>query len=165
LSLPIRLNLSFQDFFTPDEFAGSAAWWPRRDLLLALEFTYARWSKYDDPFGSTPPGDPFHDILIPRFGLEYVLLQRLRLNLGYYFQPSPVKGFQPFTQYLDTDEHVFSFATEYALPIPDLLEYPLVFSAYVQYQYLPERTLLTVNGPTSVWGYTTGVGGTVRLQF
>jgi len=165
LSLPIQLNLSFQDFFTPDEFAGSVAWWPRQDLLLAVECTYARWSKYDDPFGSIPPGEPFHDIVIPRFGLEYILSQAIRLDLGYYWQPSPVKTDQPYTQYLDTDEHVFSLALGYALAIPKLLQFPLVFSAYVQFQYLPERTLSTVNGPTTVWGTSTGVGGTVSLQF
>jgi len=176
LELPIQLNLSFQDFYTPDEFAGSVAWWPRQDLLLAVECTYARWSGYDDPFGSIPPGEPFHDIVIPRFGVETVLCQALRLDLGYYWRPSPVKTYQPATQYLDTDEHVFSVALGYALPIGNLLQYPLVFSAYFQFQYLPERTLYTVDGPVadparpvvtpkSVWGTSAGVGGTVALRF
>jgi len=165
LQLPIQLDLSFQDFFTPDEYAGSVAWWPRQDLLLAVECTYARWSKYDDPFGSIPPGDPFHDIVIPRFGVETILCQTLRLDLGYFWRPSPVKTFQPETQYLDTDAHVFSLALGYGLPIPKLLEYPLVLSAYFQFQYLPERTLFTVNGPTTLWGNSAGVGGTVALRF
>lgn len=163
--LPIALDLGFQDFFTPDEFAGSVAWWPRRDLLLAFECTYARWSKYDDPFGAPPPGDPFDDIVIPRLGMEVLLFQSLRLNMGYYWQPSPVKTLQPFTRYLDSDEHVFSLALGCPVPLRRLLEYPLVLSAYAQFQYMPGRTLYTVQGPARVWGTAVGLGATVELRF
>jgi len=165
IKLPINLSLNFQDFYSPDEYAGSVACWPIKNLLVALEFTYARWSKYDDPYGQPPPGDPFHDILIPRLGIEYQVLDSLRVDVGYYWQPSPVSSVQPSTQYLDADEHVFACAVEYALAIPRILRYPLRFYAYAQYQYLPERTLQTVNGPTSVWGYITNVGGTIQLSF
>ena len=163
--LPISLHLNFQDFFSPDEYAVSLAVWPVRGLLVALEFTYARWSAYDDPYGQKPPGDPFHDILIPRFGVEYELMVPLRLEAGYTYQPSPVSALQPYTEYLDTDQHVFACAAQYDLAIPGLLEFPLRLSGYVQYIYLPERTLETVNGPVSTWGYMTNVGATVQLSF
>jgi hypothetical protein len=163
--LPISLDLHFQDFYTPDEYAGALSWVPREGLLVGLEVTYARWSNYDDPYGAKPPGDPFYDIFIPRVGLEARLLKDLDARVGYYWQPSPVRDYQPATEYLDTDEHVFSFGLEYALHLDRLLQYPLRFAAYFQFLYLPERTLHPVGGPVSVWGYTTNVGGSVQLSF
>ena len=165
LELPIGLDMAFQDFFVPDEFAGSVAWRPRQNLLLAVECTYARWSKYNDPFGNIPPGEPFEDIVIPRFGVEYMVLQELRLNAGYYWQPSPVKTLQPSTRYLDSDAHVFSLGVGYAVPVRSLLRFPLVVSAYAQFRTLPRRTLYTVEGPTAVWGTAAGLGATVELRF
>lgn len=165
IELPIDLSLCFQDFFTPDEIAGAVAWAPSNRWLLAFELTYAKWSHYNDPYNQRPPGDPFFDILIPRFGLEAKVSQALKCQAGYYWQPSPVRDVQPATQYLDTEEHVFSFAVEYSLPVERFLEYPLRFHAYFQYQHMPRRTLSTVNGTTSVWGYTTNVGATVQLNF
>ena len=165
LEIPIDLSLNFQDFFTPDEFAGAVAWSPSEMFLLAFELTYAKWSHYDDPYGLSPPGDPFEDILIPRFGVEIDPPGPFRFQVGYYWQPSPVKDVQPFTQYLDTEEHVFSCAVEYELPIKRLLEYPLRFHAFFQYQHMPRRTLETVNGATAIWGYITHLGATVQLSF
>jgi len=165
VELPISLNLCFQDFYTPDEFAGALSWAPVEKLLLACELTYARWSKYDDPYGQRPPGDPFFDILIPRFGAEIRVLPELRVQAGYYWQPSPVRKHQTSTRYLDTDEHVFSGGVAYTLSWERLLEYPLKLQAYVQVQYLPRNTLTTVAGVDSVWGYATNVGGTVQLSF
>lgn len=163
--LPVALDLDFKDFYTPDEIAASVAFEPYDRLLVACEATYALWSRYDVPYGRTPPGDPFSDIIVPRVGLEYRLSDTARVQAGYYYQPSPVKGVQPFTQYLDADEHVLSAAGELSVPIPRLLEYPLRFRLCFQYQYLPQRRLSTVNGSTTVWGYLMTVGGTVELRF
>jgi hypothetical protein len=163
--LPVSLDLNFRDFYTPDEIAGSIACTFMERLLVAFEMTYAQWSDYDMPFNQTPPGNPFRDIVIPRCGVEYTLSPIVKFQLGYYYQPSPVKGSQPYTMYLDTDEHVFSVGTEVSWPIPSLLEYPLRFHMYFQYQHLPRRSLDTINGTTSIWGYITNIGGTVQLRF
>ncbi len=163
--LPMTLSLAFRDFFTPDEYVGSVAFSPWEPLLLALEMTYARWSKFDAPYGETPPGDPFRDIVIPRLGVEYAFMEGLKAQAGYYWQPSPVKDVQPYTHYLDTDQHVFSAAVEYGLLLKKAFKYPLVLRAYFQYQYLPRREIVTVAGPASVWGYIFNVGGTVEIRF
>jgi hypothetical protein len=165
LVVPMSLTLAFRDFFTPDEFAASIAWSPWNRLLLALEVTWALWSKYDVPYGENPPGDPFRDIVIPRFGVEYAFTDRFKAQSGYYWQPSPVKDVQPYTHYLDTDQHVFSAAVEYGLPLKKVFKFPLVLRAYFQYQYLPRREILTFRGPGAVWGYIINVGGTVEFRF
>jgi len=165
LALPMSLSLAFRDFYTPDEFAGSVAWWTTARLLLALEVTFARWSRYDVPYGDRPPGEPFRDVWVPRVGAEYAFLENLKVQAGYYWQPSPVSRRQPYTCYLDTDQHVFSGAVAYGLRLKGVFKYPLGLSAYVQVQHLPRRTLDTVAGPTDVWGTITNVGGTVELRF
>jgi len=165
LELPMSLALAFQDFFSPDEFSGSAAVAVSEKLLLAFDLTWARWSRYDAPYGHSPPGEPFRDIFIPRFGAEVVLSEQFRVQGGYYWHPSPVKGAQPYTAFLDTDQHVFSAALEWVQPIGGVLKHPLRIRGYVQYQHLPRRTLETVHGPTSVWGYITNIGGTVEFRF
>ena len=165
LVLPMSLSLAFRDFFTPDEFTGSVAYSVTERLLLAFELTYARWSNYDVPFGQKPPGEPFRDIILPRFGAEYVFSEQFKFQMGYYWQPSPVKSFQPYTHYLDNDQHVFSAAAEYAWLIKGILKHPLRFRFYFQYQHLPRRTLDTINGPTDIWGYITNLGGTVEIRF
>jgi hypothetical protein len=93
------------------------------------------------------------------------VLKGLRAQLGYYWQPSPVRDAQSATRYLDTDEHVFSCACEYALRLDRFLEVPLKLQAYFQVQHLPRRTLTTVGDTMSVWGTITNVGGTVQLSF
>jgi len=165
LPLSLSLALAFQDFFTPDELAGALAYCFTERLLLALEITYAKWSKYDAPFGRTPPGAPFKDIYIPRIGTEYAFTEALKFQTGYYWQPSPVKTVQPYTNFLDTDEHVFSLALEYDWLIKKVFTHPLKLQIYFQYQHLPRRTLKTLMGPTAILGFIANVGATVQFRF
>ena len=87
-------------------------------------------------------------------------------RLGYYYQPSPVSDVQPYTQLLDTDQHVFSAGLGYAWRfLEKWITYPLEFDLYFQYKYLPERTLQTVAGRTTIKGQHINIGGTIQLQF
>lgn len=165
--LPVSsISLTLIDFYSPDEIAGSIAYQPMEKLLLSLEVTYARWSPYNVPFDKEPPGKPFRDIIIPRLGMEYLLLRWMKIQMGYYYQPSPVRATQPFTQFLDADEHVFSTAMECSWPVLKcILNAPLKFHLYFQYQYLPSRSLDTVNGRTTIWGYIANFGASVHIPF
>jgi hypothetical protein len=159
-------TLFVQEFYNPEEIAVSLACRPLKRLLLAAEITWSLWSGYNLPYGLTPPGDPFHDIVIPRLGAEVRPLDDLHVRLGYGYQPSPVGRFQPYTQLLDTDQHVFSTGLGYAWRWPARwIAYPLVFDLYFQYKYLPERTLETVAGSTPVRGEQFNVGGSIQLEF
>ncbi len=167
LKLPwsFSLALAFQDFYTPNEYAGAIAYSFTERFLLALEITFAEWSKYDVPYGTTPPGEPFKNIFIPRIGAEYAFNENLKIQMGYYWQPSPIKTIQPFTNYLDTDEHVFSIGLEYDWLLTDVFTYPLKLQLYFQYQHLPRRILWTLLGPTSIWGVIANVGAVVQFRF
>jgi len=164
--LPVIVQFHWVDFYEPDEIAGSLAYEPLGNLLLALELTYARWSEYNVPYKETPPGDPMRDIFIPRFGAEYSVSPVLKFQLGYYYQPSPVKSVQPYTNLLDTDKHVFSFAGQLSWHLLKcVLGKPLQFQLYFQYQHCPRRTLEIMNGSTTVWGYILNIGGSVQIPF
>jgi len=154
------------DFYQPEEIAVSVAYAFLDKLLLAVELTYAGWSAYNLPYGRGTPGNPLQDILIPRVGLEYRPLPDLSARLGYYYQPTPVKSVQPFTQLLDADQHVFSTGLGYIWRWPEsYIAYPLEFGLYLQFKHLPRRTLDTVAGKTSVWGRHLNMGLSVQFRF
>ncbi len=164
-AIPINLGLAYRDFFTPTETSLSLAFSPMDKLMLAYEAVHSKWSKYDVPIGDTPPGDPFMDIWVHRFGAEYLFSDKLSVQAGYYYHPSPIKDVQPDTCYLDTDEHVFSTAAEYVLPLEGIFKYPIKFQAYLQYQHLPKRTFSTLGADTAIWGYIINMGALVQLQW
>jgi long-subunit fatty acid transport protein len=165
LPLPPVASLLYE-FYTPEEIALSIAFGPYKRILVAAEAEYAEWSAYDVPYAKRPPGRPMRDIVIPRVGIEYSLQKDLKVRLGYYYHPSPVRSRQPFTYFLDTDQHVFSTGAGYTWRyIERFIGYPLEFDLYFQFQYLPRRTLETLEVPTSLWGYIVNVGGSVQFRF
>ena len=156
----------FLEFYTPEETALSIAYRLSPRLLMAVEATYAQWSAYDVPYSEKPPGRPMRDIVIPKIGLEYGVHKDVKVRLGYYYHPSPVRSHQPYTYLLDTDQHVFSTGLGYTWRyIERLTGYPLECDLHFQYQYLPRRTLHTLTTPTDVWGYIVNVGGSVQFRF
>ena len=168
-----------KDFYNPEEFALSVAYAFHRRLLVAVELTYARWSGYNLPYGEKPPGHPLRDVLVPRVGAEIDLPHDIKVRLGYYHQPTPVRGVQPYTQLLDTDQHVFSTGLGYSWRwVAQYIGFPPEFDFYFQYKHHPRRTLQTVvyrydpegnlhvvPGETTVWGHQYNLGASVQLRF
>jgi len=166
--MEIPISVDWRDFYDPEEMTGSVAFQPLRELLVAFEGTYAKWSDYNVPYSETPPGDPMQDIFVPRVGVEVAPTDFWRFQLGYYYQPSAVRNNQPFTRFLDTDKHVFSCATEVSARLPLLKRVfadPLRFGVSFQYQALSRNTLNTVTGPATVSGYMLNIGANVQMVF
>jgi len=154
------------DFYNPEEIAFSVAYRLSGRVLASLEETVALWSRYDLPYDAPVPGNPFHDIFIPRAGVEIGIIKDLTARAGYSYQPSPVSTVQPLTRLLDTDQHVFATGLGYVWRAPErYITYPVVLDAYAQFTYLPERTLSTIQGMTSVWGHMINVGCSVQIRF
>lgn len=158
---------SLYDIYQPEEISGSIAYEFAQRLLVAVELTYVKWSGFNLPYGRTYPENIFEDIFVWRGGLEYRVTENVMARLGYYYQPSPINDVpQPKTQLLDTDQHVFSTGLGYVWRFPErFFGHPIEFDLYVQYHHLPRRTLDTVAGPMSIWGYHIGGGGSVQVQF
>jgi long-chain fatty acid transport protein len=101
-------------------------------LRVAADLALHRWSTFENPaaqlestlelgqfneFIDPPPASvlapaSYHDILIPRIGLEYVLqasaTMRLHGRAGYYYEPSPAPEQVGLTNFVDNDKHTAS---------------------------------------------------------
>lgn len=130
--------------------------------MVSADLTWAQWSRFPTPtaaveivldipetdFTIPPPDAPqpmdFHDILIPRLGAEWHVLDHplvgVTLRGGYFYEPTPAPAQRGKTNYVDTDKHGLSAGVglrlgflDFLLPKP--LELDLTFQAIV----LPPR--------------------------
>ena len=84
-------------------------------------------------------------LLVPRAGLEYEMFTDFKIRGGYYYYPSPVKKEQYHTRFMDTDQHVFSAGLGYVWRWPERwFSFPLEIDLYIQYKYLPQRTIISL---------------------
>jgi len=138
---------------------------------VSLDVTSYDWSRFDDPFITIEPivaqTDPdFHDIFVPRVGLEVEPVAGFALRLGYYYQPTPIPEQDGPTTLVDLDKHVFSFGfgwTWYTkeerirradgdIRIEEVEVAPVSIDAFVQYHYLLEDDVEKEDPATSPVG-------------
>lgn len=122
-------------------------------LTLAGDLSYHRWSQYENPAADlttelelgefndfVDPPSPivlaptnFHDILIPRLGIEWLARKRssslLHLRAGYYYEPSPAPEQIGVTNFVDNDKHTATMGAGLTLPRWGALLRPLSFDA------------------------------------
>jgi long-chain fatty acid transport protein len=199
---PIVQNGKFQvtaislDLFQPWQLTFALAAHVTRRLLIAFDATYARWSDFQTPastliipqpdLGPTfsklvmiPPPPKyqqpgFHDIVIPRIGVEYRALQRDRVALdvrgGYSYEQSPVPEQVGDTNYADSDKHRFSVGLGLEARLGEMLPRPLSIDAHFAVTYLPDRYNHKVSpvdpvGDFVAGGYVLEMGLTTRWRF
>lgn len=167
LTVPIKLDV----YYTPQQHNWGASYKWRNKVLVALDVSWFRFSRYT----SIARGDPdprWKDSWIPRVGVEYYPIPVLALRGGYFYEPSPVPDQVKTSNFLDNDRHVFSAGLGYALQDPfRIILYPLDFNLVVQYTWMPERS--TVKDPAyggSPEAFTTSgsiiaVAGDITLRF
>jgi long-subunit fatty acid transport protein len=150
--------------FQPDEFTlGFDAQLTRR-LAIAADLSLFRWSQYTNPASrvetmlslgqfdefvdapSARPLDPanFHDIIIPRVGLEYLAAEgsdsKLHARAGYHFEPSPAPEQIGVTNFVDNDKHTASLGLGLSYrPWARIFLRPLSLDASVSATMLSER--------------------------
>jgi long-chain fatty acid transport protein len=153
------------DLFQPWQLTGGVAARPWRHVLVAFDLTYAAWSEFPVPaaqlalaldIGPTfndkvmlPParGYPksqFHDIVIPRLGVEWRARDRERLSVdvrtGYSYEPTPVPDQIGESNLIDSDKHTFSLGAGLELgKLAPILSRPLSIDAHLAVTYLSER--------------------------
>ena len=161
---------------------------------IAAGVTWKRWSNYPGLFEPTigcpagqdcnllsPPQIAFHDIFVPRVGVEktFALPQHaaLRARGGALYEPSPVPSSLPSslaydakqgldvavpTRFFDADRVMFSLGG--GVDFGDVLPFTVDF--YAQYLRLQPRTLTTDPAPSaSLWGGVLGYGVYVGVRF
>jgi long-chain fatty acid transport protein len=152
------------DLFQPWQLTVGGALRLRRDILLTTDLTYARWSELPVPAANLTlgldigsfndrvmlpaprsyPASGFHDIVIPRAGVEWRAWQRPKMALdvrgGYSYEPTPVPEQIGESNFGDSDKHTFSLGAGLELSqITAILPRPLAIDAHFALTYLTAR--------------------------
>lgn len=178
--------------FTPRQLAFGLAWdggcWQ-----VAADLTWAQWSRFPTPTAEVsmslnlpglpielpPPDVPlppdFHDIFVPRLGVEVDVLAHpvatLTVRGGYSYEPSPVPPQRGRTSFADTDKHAFSVGLGVELHVLEsVLPEPIQIDLGAQFIYLP--TVVTLHddpahgvGDFTADGWWLGGALTTRMLF
>lgn len=118
--------------FQPAEISLGLEAWLRESLVVVADLSLHRWSGFENPAAQlesalelgqfneflTPPlpaslaAANYHDILIPRIGVEWRTLHRRHTTLhsraGYSYEPSPAPEQIGVTNFVDNDKHTAS---------------------------------------------------------
>jgi long-chain fatty acid transport protein len=174
-----KLHSVALDLFQPEQWSTGFALGVTPTLLVAGDLTWQRWSRFDNPAAkididldlkdfnnlvNIPPQLPlpkahFHDIVVPRLGVEWMAAKtrhtRWWLRGGYSFEPSPAPPQQGETNFVDNDKHTFSagLGVEVAR-VTDILPRPFDIDIYAATTYLPSRAHRKVNVTDAVGDYT-----------
>lgn len=168
-ALSLDVDVAQTVLWTPHQISFGMAWQLEEpDLLLALDATYALWSRAPDPsprlkvdvggrlldaFGladaldlstrSAPIAMGFTDTLIARLGAEWQIEDWVVLRGGYFFRPTPAPRQTGVTAYLDNDAHVLALGAGFAFLHPFRSQETIVqLDLAAQMTYLPRRTLV-----------------------
>ena len=191
--VPIAGKMDSMIFYSPRQATLGWAWKPGKRFHVSLDLTWLQWSKFQDatmkmlvrlvdsvdvPFQDRlDPG--FHDTLLPRAGIEYLVKTltglswaeaiELKLRGGYCFIESPVPEQKGVTNYLDSDTHVFSCGLGAALLEPFDIKRTFNMNLFFQVHHLVHREhnkeveMMDLNGDgnpeTRVIGYPGYVTG------
>jgi long-chain fatty acid transport protein len=152
------------DLFQPWQLTAGGALRLKRTLLITFDVTYARWSEfpvpaanltlgldigvYNDQVHLPPPrsypSSNFHDIVIPRAGVEWRVweLSKVAIDLrgGYSYEPTPVPEQIGESNFADSDKHTFSVGAGLELSrITSILPKPIAIDVHFAATYLPPR--------------------------
>ena len=161
--------------------------------LVEVDLTWLQWSRFPAPtsevtlsleLGALPaemppidaPIEPgFHDILVPRAGVEWHALEEggfdLLLRGGYFYEASPAPEQTGTTNFIDADKHGLSAGVGLRLPfLPGLLHHPLELDIAAQLIMLAERAHMKEDpadpiGDMVADGLLFGGTATMRLAF
>ena len=150
---PLSLSFSVSEYYLPWNMTGGlAVSLLDSALVLSADVTFYRWSNFALPMWENHPAwgpsqmKKWNDTILPRFGMEYEVVENFRLRAGYYYEESPIPDQSDVrSNHLDFDKHVVCAGLGYTivkLPfIPKLpLSYPVVADLGFQYHLMNERT-------------------------
>lgn len=184
-----------QDLFQPWQLTGGAALRFRRDILLTFDLTFARWSEFPVPAANLTlgldigafnnkvmlppprsyPASGFHDVVIPRAGVEWRAWRRPKLAIdlrgGYSYEPTPVPEQIGESNFADCDKHTFSVGAGLELRrITAVLPKPFAIDVHAALTYLPTRANQKVDpldhvGDFNADGVVVQIGFMLRSRF
>lgn len=159
----LLLDVKGTTFYTPHEFTFGVSGKPIEGLTINGDLEYARWSAAPNPalhvkIGFTgdlakglgldkalsldsqdaPIG--FEDILIPRLGVEYHIVDRLAVRGGYFYRPTMVPKQNGLSNLLDGGTHAISGGIGFWFDSPlEMLSDPIEIAAVFQHGFVETR--------------------------
>lgn len=90
----------------------------------------------------------FKDVIIPKIGIGFHVLDNLDVMAGYYYQPTMLTddSTKGFFNFMDNDKHVASLGVGYKLPKLGGMNSPLEINFSVQEQFLMKRSITKAAG-------------------
>jgi len=146
-----------QDLFQPAQLTAGLAAQITAGTAVAFDLGWHRWSVFENPASQIlldldigqfndlvdlPPSLPlpaphYHDIVVPRLGVEHVAWidargRVLRARGGYLYEPSPAPPQWGETNFIDNDKHGLSLGAGLELPhLGAVIPRPLSLDAFV----------------------------------
>lgn len=178
----LDLRTVSQDLFQPAQYTvGFAARLTPR-FLLAFDVAYHRWSTFENPSAHITidldigqfnnlvnippfpalPAPNFHDIVVPRLGLEWLAAgsaaRTIKLRAGYVYQPSPAPEQVGETNFIDDDRHIFSLGLGYELRhgLGAIIPRPLSLDGFVGMTALEPRDHRKLSPVDPIGDYRSG---------
>jgi len=161
----LALHTVAQDLYQPLQVTAGLAARLREAWLVTFDAAFHRWSTFENPAAhitidydlgdfntlvnipdAPPLADPnFHDIVIPRLGVEWTAASGPRrtweLRAGYAYEPSPVPEQVGETNFIDSDKHTVSLGAGLTLrDFSTILRLPASFDAYLAWTQLEPRS-------------------------
>jgi long-chain fatty acid transport protein len=150
----IALRTVSQDLFQPAQWTVGGLARVDDHFSVAFDLAYHRWSTFQNPSAhidppdldlgpfqglvNLPPGAPlpdphFHDIVVPRLGMEWLAREddarRVFVRGGYHYEPSPAPEQTGESNFIDNDKHTFSLGAGLELRhgLGEIIPRPLSF--------------------------------------
>jgi len=118
------------------------------------EFDVPEWVREVLSMINAPPPD-FHDIVVPRVGVEYLLNRHFCLRSGYVYRPSPVPEQAGINNYADSDKHIVTIGGGVNFFDPwKLRKQPIIIDLVFQAHILEGNSAIKTDPEDPVGDYT-----------
>ncbi len=177
----LELRSLVQDLFQPAQFTVGAALKTAGGWTFTLDASFHRWSQLTNPSAQIDVDadlgdfndlveipmrkaarDPqFHDILIPRLGIEAPLYQDEMIQMiargGYSYEPTVAPEQTGETNFVDNDKHTVSTGLGIEFDgLGSIVTQPVSFDLYMALTVLPERSHRKLSPIDPVGDYRAG---------
>jgi len=167
----LPLDLLFKDSFCPSNLAIGIGWDVTENLFLTLDGTWYGWGRFDQVMSENDLVRDDIDIdmvdtYVPRFGLEYQVVENLFLRFGYSYETSPLRRPGSNGNYmLDNTRHIGSLGLGYDLDL-GIFNHPISFDTAFFHYYLAPRELESSDGTTlESQGNLSGGTASITIRF
>jgi len=159
------------NFYKPHEVLLGASYTFCDKWIVGLDITWMDYSKMKTPMPiyvfdvpevireilsmiNAPPPD-FHDIVVPRIGVEYLINKHVSVRSGYVYRPSPAPEMTGINNYADSDKHVITLGTGVEFFDPwKLRKQPIIIDLVFQAHLLEGRSMIKTDPEDPVGDYT-----------